>query len=114
MIRLVSPRFDEFEHALRGVDGRYLLHSRSCMDWSLHILELGPATAMFGRNGASSMPGCRRATSSMPGALPARTGCRSRSTRPRFAAGSTTTASGWTRACWVSTVGGSTAARHRG
>lgn len=25
------------------------------MDWSLHILELGPATAMFGRNGASSI-----------------------------------------------------------
>lgn len=55
MIHLVSPRFDEFEHALRGVDGRYLLHSRSCMDWSLHILELGLATAMFGRNGASSI-----------------------------------------------------------
>jgi len=55
VIHLVSPRFDEFEHALRGVDGRYLLRSRSSMDWSLRILELGQARAMFGRNGARSI-----------------------------------------------------------
>lgn len=70
MSRLICADFDEFEEALYGVEGRYLLRSRQQRDWRLHVVELDGVALMFGREGrarstvasvcrASSISSCR-------------------------------------------------------
>lgn len=54
MSRLVCADFDEFEEALYGVEGRYLLRSRQQRDWRLRVVELDGVALMFGREGAGT------------------------------------------------------------
>jgi len=53
MTLLVSSRFDEIEQAMRSVDGRYLLRSRSTQEWRLGMENFGNLTTIVGTNGAS-------------------------------------------------------------
>lgn len=55
MSRLICADFDEFEEALYGVEGRYLLRSRQQRDWRLRVIELGGVALMFGREGAGTV-----------------------------------------------------------
>lgn len=55
MSRLICADFDEFEEALYGVEGRYLLRSRQQRDWRLRVVELGGVALMFGREGAGTV-----------------------------------------------------------
>ncbi len=52
MALLVSSRFDEIEQAMHGMDGRYLLKSRSTREWRLGMETFGDLAAMIGTNGA--------------------------------------------------------------
>lgn len=52
MALLVSSRFDEIEQAMHGMDGRYLLKSRSTREWRLGMETFGDLAAMVGTNGA--------------------------------------------------------------
>lgn len=54
MTKLVCPEFDEFEAALYGVQGRYVLRSRPQRDWQLKVIELDGVAIMMGREGAST------------------------------------------------------------
>ncbi|MGE0340250.1 MAG: helix-turn-helix domain-containing protein [Xanthobacteraceae bacterium] len=53
MALLVSSRFDEIEQAMRSVDGRYLLRSRSTGEWRLKAETFGDLATMVGTNGAA-------------------------------------------------------------
>ncbi|WP_254789285.1 hypothetical protein [Azotobacter beijerinckii] len=55
MSRLVCADFDEFEEALYGVQGRYVLRSRQQRDWRLRVVELNGVALMFGREGAGTV-----------------------------------------------------------
>ncbi|MGA6099110.1 helix-turn-helix domain-containing protein [Stutzerimonas marianensis] len=55
MSRLICADFDEFEEALYGVQGRYLLRTRQLRDWRLRIVELNGVALMFGREGAGTV-----------------------------------------------------------
>lgn len=55
MSRLICTDFDEFEEALYGVAGRYVLRSRQQRDWQLRVVELGGVALMFGREGAGTV-----------------------------------------------------------
>lgn len=55
MSRLICTDFDEFEEALYGVTGRYVLRSRQQRDWQLRVVELGGVALMFGREGAGTV-----------------------------------------------------------
>ncbi|HSC83760.1 MAG TPA: helix-turn-helix domain-containing protein [Pseudomonas sp.] len=55
MSRLICADFDEFEEALYGVEGRYLLRSQQQRDWRLRVVELGGVALMFGREGAGTV-----------------------------------------------------------
>lgn len=55
MSRLICADFDEFEEALYGVEGRYLLRSRQQRDWRLRVVELDGVALMFGREGAGTV-----------------------------------------------------------
>lgn len=52
MALLVSSRFDEIEQAMRSVDGRYLLRSRSTREWRLGMESFGDLATIVGTNGA--------------------------------------------------------------
>jgi AraC family ethanolamine operon transcriptional activator len=64
VIKLVCAEFDEFEAALYGVQGRYLLHGRQSRDWRLQVVDLHGVALMSGREGAGTvyhgtgLPGC--------------------------------------------------------
>ncbi|MBB1520396.1 helix-turn-helix domain-containing protein [Aquipseudomonas guryensis] len=55
MSRLVCADFDEFEEALYGVEGHYVLRSRQQRDWRLRVVELDGVALMFGREGAGTV-----------------------------------------------------------
>ncbi|AHL75457.1 AraC family transcriptional regulator [Stutzerimonas stutzeri] len=55
MSRLICADFDEFEEALYGVQGRYLLRTRQQRDWRLRIVDLNGVALMFGREGAGTV-----------------------------------------------------------
>ncbi|MBT2298129.1 helix-turn-helix domain-containing protein [Pseudomonas fluorescens] len=55
MSRLICADFDEFEEALYGVEGRYVLRTPQQRDWRLHVVELGGVALMFGREGAGTV-----------------------------------------------------------
>ncbi|MDF0729292.1 helix-turn-helix domain-containing protein [Pseudomonas entomophila] len=55
MGRLVCADFDEFQEALYGVQGHYVLRSRQQRDWRLRVVELGEVALMFGREGAGTV-----------------------------------------------------------
>lgn len=47
--------FEEFEEAMRGVDGRYIPVKRKTHDWKLHHLALSDIEIMVGQNGGGSI-----------------------------------------------------------
>lgn len=55
MSRLICAEFDEFEEALYGVEGHYVLRSRQQRDWRLRVVELNGVALMFGREGAGTV-----------------------------------------------------------
>lgn len=55
MVRLICSQFDEFEQALRGVDGRYLLKSRGTQQWRLSVEDFGGMTGLVASNGAAAI-----------------------------------------------------------
>lgn len=55
MSRLICPDFDEFEEALYGVAGRYVLRTRQQRDWRLQVVDLDGVALMFGREGAGTV-----------------------------------------------------------
>lgn len=55
MSQLICTDFDEFEEALYGVTGHYVLRSRQQHDWRLRVVELDGVALMFGREGASTV-----------------------------------------------------------
>lgn len=55
MTRLVCTEFDQFEKALYGVQGRYLLRTRQQRDWRLRTVDLNGVALMAGREGAGTV-----------------------------------------------------------
>lgn len=55
MSQLICADFDEFEEALYGVEGHYVLRSRQQRDWRLRVVELDGVALMFGREGAGTV-----------------------------------------------------------
>lgn len=55
MGRMAGLDFDEFEEAMRGVDGRYIPVKRKTHDWHLQHLALGDIEIMLGQNGGGSI-----------------------------------------------------------
>lgn len=55
MLKLTCGEFDEFEEALYGVQGRYILKSRQQRDWRLRLLDLTGVAVMTGREGAGTV-----------------------------------------------------------
>ncbi|MEX0163579.1 AraC family transcriptional regulator [Pseudomonas brassicacearum] len=55
MVQLVCSEFDEFEEALYGVQGRYVLHARQQRDWQLNVVDLNGVALMSGREGAATV-----------------------------------------------------------
>ncbi len=55
MRKLTCREFDEFEEALYGVQGRYVLKTRQQRDWRLRIVDLGGVAVMTGREGAGTV-----------------------------------------------------------
>jgi AraC family ethanolamine operon transcriptional activator len=55
MLKLTCGEFDEFEEALYGVQGRYVLKSRQQRDWRLRVLDLKGVAIMAGREGAGTV-----------------------------------------------------------
>ena len=53
MDRLVTAKFEEFESALRGVEGRFVLRSREQTDWRLRIVDLNGVFLSFAKTGAA-------------------------------------------------------------
>lgn len=54
-MQLVCPEFDEFEEALYGVQGRYVLRTRQQRDWQLNVVDLNGVALMSGREGAGTV-----------------------------------------------------------
>ena len=54
MLNLVCPEFDEFEEALRFVQGRYLLTERTSQDWRLRAAKLGDSEVLIAHEGAAN------------------------------------------------------------
>lgn len=54
-MQLVCPEFDEFEEALYGVQGRYVLRTRQQRDWQLSVVDLNGVALMSGREGAGTV-----------------------------------------------------------
>ncbi|CAD5110476.1 AraC family transcriptional regulator [Zestomonas carbonaria] len=55
MSKLICAEFDEFEEALYGVQGHYLLRSRQQRDWRLRVVDLNGVALMLGREGAGTL-----------------------------------------------------------
>lgn len=55
VLTLTCGEFDEFEEALYGVQGRYLLKTRQQRDWRLRIVDLHGVALMAGREGAGTV-----------------------------------------------------------
>lgn len=55
MLQLTCSEFDEFEEALYGVQGRYVLKTRQQRDWRLRIVDLDGVAVMAGREGAGTV-----------------------------------------------------------
>jgi len=55
MLRLVCSEFEEFEEALAGVSGRYLLTARPERDWRLRAVELDGVTLLCGQDAAGNL-----------------------------------------------------------
>lgn len=55
MGELVCTEFDEFEEALYGVQGRYVLRSRQQRDWRLRVMDLNGVALMHGCEGAGTV-----------------------------------------------------------
>ena len=53
MYRLVTSQFEEFEDALRGVQGHFVLRSRKQTDWKLRVVDLNGVSLSFGQAGAA-------------------------------------------------------------
>ena len=53
MYQLVTSQFEEFENALRGVQGRFVLRSRKQTDWELRVVDLNGVSLSFGKAGAA-------------------------------------------------------------
>ena len=49
MFQLVTSQFEEFEDALRGVQGRFVLRSRKQTDWELRVVDLNGVSLSFGK-----------------------------------------------------------------
>lgn len=54
-MRLICSQFDEFEEALYGVQGRYVLRTRQQRDWQLSVVDLNGVALMSGREGAGTV-----------------------------------------------------------
>ena len=55
MVQLIWSEFDEFEEALYGVQGRYVLRTRQQRDWQLNVVDLNGVALMSGREGAGTV-----------------------------------------------------------
>ncbi|MCX2900492.1 AraC family transcriptional regulator [Pseudomonas mandelii] len=55
MVQLICSQFDEFEEALYGVQGRYVLRTRQQRDWQLKVVDLNGVALMSGREGAGTV-----------------------------------------------------------
>jgi AraC family transcriptional regulator, ethanolamine operon transcriptional activator len=55
MLKLTCSEFDEFEEALYGVQGRYVLKTQQQRDWRLRIVDLDGIAIMVGREGAGTV-----------------------------------------------------------
>lgn len=55
MVQLICSEFDEFEEALYGVQGRYVLRTRQQRDWQLNVVDLNGVALMSGREGAGTV-----------------------------------------------------------
>ncbi|WP_256352859.1 helix-turn-helix domain-containing protein [Pseudomonas sp. PDM31] len=54
-MQLICSEFDEFEEALYGVQGRYVLRTRQQRDWQLSVVDLDGVALMSGREGAGTV-----------------------------------------------------------
>ena len=54
-MQLICSEFDEFEEALYGVQGRYVLRTRQQRDWQLSVVDLNGVALMSGREGAGTV-----------------------------------------------------------
>lgn len=54
-MQLICSEFDEFEEALYGVQGRYVLRTRQQRDWQLNVVDLNGVALMNGREGAGTV-----------------------------------------------------------
>lgn len=54
-MQLICSEFDEFEEALYGVQGRYVLRTRQQRDWQLNVVDLNGVALMSGREGAGTV-----------------------------------------------------------
>lgn len=54
-MRLICPEFDEFEEALYGVEGHYVLRTKQQRDWQLNVVDLNGVALMSGREGAGTV-----------------------------------------------------------
>ncbi|MBV7481177.1 helix-turn-helix domain-containing protein [Pseudomonas sp. PDM31] len=52
---MICSEFDEFEEALYGVQGRYVLRTRQQRDWQLSVVDLDGVALMSGREGAGTV-----------------------------------------------------------
>ncbi|MFL1512808.1 AraC family transcriptional regulator [Pseudomonas prosekii] len=55
MVQLICSEFDEFEEALYGVQGRYVLRTRQQRDWQLNVVDLNGVALMSGSEGAGTV-----------------------------------------------------------
>ena len=55
MVQLICSEFDEFEEALYGVQGRYVLRTKQQRDWQLNVVDLNGVALMSGREGAGTV-----------------------------------------------------------
>lgn len=55
MVQMICSEFDEFEEALYGVQGRYVLRTRQQRDWQLNVVDLNGVALMSGREGAGTV-----------------------------------------------------------
>ena len=53
MFQLVTSKFEKFEDALRGVQGRFVLRSRKQTDWELRVVDLNGVSLTFAKAGAA-------------------------------------------------------------
>lgn len=55
MPQLATKDFEEFEQFLRGVDGRYVLSTRTTCEWRLNSTDIEAITLMWGQDGAGNI-----------------------------------------------------------